>query len=292
MSFYKFFILVFYLIFLFKSRILTEKDSDYEVIKTDINSIKYSGGVRWDTANSPITPKNDGGYYVIYYDKYSKTLHVLSFNSKNDIEKNFDTGYNYYVFDIITISNNGFAFYAKGATTEKNNTAIIVSYYSNFTKINEVYVMDNPGKDHSKESQSQIYKPGAFGMFNMYDPSNAKLNYGNDRIFLIFAHYNWFGSDGGHTGDSVITFNNALNNYDFGNSWSCSHSLQQSVTQDSKFFWSASLGDAYPLGISIQWTSKTEVKGNSRKYKTLEQIGEKISGDMRGSSSGKLGGLL
>ena len=129
-------------------------------------------------------------------------------------------------------------------------------------------------------------------MFNMYRPTNAKLNYGNNRIFLIFAHYNWFGSDGGHTGDSVITFNNELNNYDFGNSWGCSHSLQQSVTQDSKFFWSASLGDAYPLGISIQWTSKTEVKGDTRKYNSLKQIGEKISGDKKGRSSGKLGGLL
>ena len=140
MPFNKLFIFIFYLIFSIQSRILTEKiDSDYEVIKTDINSIKYSGGVRWDTANSPITPKNDGGYYVIYYDKYSKTLHVLSFNSNNEIEKNFDTEYNYYAFDIITISNNGFAFYAKGATTEKSNTAILVSYNSKFKRINQVF---------------------------------------------------------------------------------------------------------------------------------------------------------
>jgi len=124
---------------------------------------------------------------------------------------------------------------------------------------NEVYIMNNPGNDHTYQSTSQIYKSGAFGMFNMYSPSNAKLNYGNNRIFLIFAHYNWFGSNGGHTGDSVITFNDALNSYDFGNSWGSSHSLEQSVTQDSNFFWSASLGDAYPMGILIQWTSKTDV---------------------------------
>ena len=281
------------LIFSADNTITKEKiDSDYEIIKTNINSIRYTSEVRWDTANCPSTPKNDGGYYIIYYDTNTNSLHVLSYNKNDELEYNFDTNYDYYVFDITTISNDGFAFYAKGTTKNKENTAILVSYYSNFTKINSVYIMDNPGNDHTFESSSQIYKSGAFGMYNMYSPSNAKLNYGNERIFLIFAHYNWFSSNGGHTGDSVITFDESLKNYDFGNSWGSSHSLEQSVTQDSNFFWSASLGDAYPMGILIQWTSKTDVLGDSRTHKSFSPMGGTIKGDMKGGSSGKLGGLL
>ncbi len=291
--FIKIIVLFICLLFSLNNIISKEKiDTDYEILKTNINTIRYTSGVRWDTANCPLSPKSDGGYYIIYFDTNTNSLHVLSYTKDDKLENNFDTQYNYYVFDITTISNDGFAFYAKGTTTEKENTAILVSYYSNFTKINEVYIMNNPGNDHTYQSTSQIYKSGAFGMFNMYSPSNAKLNYGNNRIFLIFAHYNWFGSNGGHTGDSVITFNDALNSYDFGNSWGSSHSLEQSVTQDSNFFWSASLGDAYPMGILIQWTSKTDVLIDTRTYKSFSPMGGIMKGNMKGSSSGKLGGLL
>ena len=41
----------------------------------------------------------------------------------------------------------------------------------------------------------------------MYNPDGSKLFYGRGRIFLIFSHYNYFLDNGGHTGDTSITFN-------------------------------------------------------------------------------------
>ena len=64
-----------------------------------------------------------------------------------------------------------------------------------------------------------------FGMRFMYLPTNAKLIYSRGRIFLIFAHFNDFKSDGEHTGDTVVTFNDYLLDMDFGVTWGASHSL-------------------------------------------------------------------
>ena len=85
-----------------------------------------------------------------------------------------------------------------------------------------------------------------FGMRFMYDPDNGKLIYSRGRIFLIFCHYNHFLNNGGHTGDTIATFNDILLDIDYGETWGASHSLIQSATFDPYYFWTAALSDAYP----------------------------------------------
>ena len=81
--------------------------------------------------------------------------------------------------------------------------------------------------------------------------------YSRGRIFLIFAHYNYFLDKGEHTGDTVAIFNDVLLDMDFGLTLASSHSLIQSATFDEFYFWTAALGDAYPQGIKEEYTSKT-----------------------------------
>ena len=97
-----------------------------------------------------------------------------------------------------------------------------------------------------------------FGMRFMCNPDSGKLIYSGGRIFLIFSHYNYFLDSGGHTGDTTVTFDNTLNDMDFGSTWGASHSLIQSVTADDNYFWTAALSDAYPMGIKVVYTSKTK----------------------------------
>ena len=77
----------------------------------------------------------------------------------------------------------------------------------------------------------------------MYHPESGKLIYSGGRIFLIFSHYNYFiysTKPGGHTGDTTVTFDNTLNDMDFGLTWGASHSLIQSATANENYFWTAS----------------------------------------------------
>ena len=82
-------------------------------------------------------------------------------------------------------------------------------------------------------------------------------SYYRGRIFLIFAHYNYFLDNGEHTGDTVAIFNDVLLDMYFGLTLASSHSLIQSATFDEFYFWTAALGDAYPQGIKEEYTSKT-----------------------------------
>lgn len=75
-----------------------------------------------------------------------------------------------------------------------------------------------------------------FGMNFIFEPDNGKLIYSRGRIFLIFCHYNYFLEKGGHTGDTVVTFNDILTDMDFGENWCSSHSLIQSVSFDEFYF--------------------------------------------------------
>ena len=65
-----------------------------------------------------------------------------------------------------------------------------------------------------------------YGIRFIYQADNAKLLYSRGRIFLIFAHYNIFDDDYiGHTADTVVTFNDNLEDTDFGKIFGASHSL-------------------------------------------------------------------
>lgn len=86
----------------------------------------------------------------------------------------------------------------------------------------------------------------------MFNPHNGRLTYMRDKIFVVFAHYNYFGLyDNGsrnvHTGDSSV-FLRATDGENVGHSftWGSSHSLTQRVIYDGYYLYTATLGDAYP----------------------------------------------
>ena len=141
-------------------------------------------------------------------------------------------------------------------------------YNKNFEIVNTVQIMNNSPND-SKTIDSNLEKQiiryeenrkPFFGMRFMYRPDNGKLIYSRGRIFLIFSHYNYFLDNGDHTGDTVVTFNDVLQDMDFGCNWGTSHSLIQSLTFDEYYFWTAALGDGFPEGINIEYTSKRDFK--------------------------------
>ena len=104
----------------------------------------------------------------------------------------------------------------------------------------------------------------------IYGPDSGKLIYSGGRIVLIFSHYNYFiydlGKTGAHTGDTTVTFDNTLNDMDFGLTWGASHSL-----------------------IHIDPINN---KQNQRDYKIITNLAGKITGYRNGSADGKLGGIL
>ena len=189
------------------------------------------------------------------------------------------------------------------------NHSYLNLYNKNFELINSVQIMnnnqnDNYTKDSNIKKQIIKYDPSGspvFGMRFMYRPYDGKLTYSRGRIFLIFEHYNYFLDGGGHTGDTIVTFNDILSDMDFGITWGSSHSLIQSVTFDNDHFWTAALSDAYPEGISVQWTSKKNFTSDfdpiNKKY-NQRVVGEDqglagyIKGYHTGPADGKLGGIL
>ena len=57
----------------------------------------------------------------------------------------------------------------------------------------------------------------------------------------------------------MATFNDNLEDIDFGLIFGASHSLIQSATFDDNYFWTATLSDAYPNGIKVEYISLTEL---------------------------------
>ena len=109
--------------------------------------------------------------------------------------------------------------------------------------------MNNSEKDDKKVDSNtkkqvmkyELNKEPVFGMRFMYHPDSGKLIYGFERIMLIFSHYNYFLDNGGHTGDTTVTFDSSLNDMDFGLTWGASHSLIQSAVVDDLYLWTASI---------------------------------------------------
>ena len=129
----------------------------------------------------------------------------------------------------------------------------------------------------------------------MYRPDNGKLLYSRGTIFLIFSHYNYFIPKKGHTGDTIVTFNDVLQDMNFGLEWGASHSLIQTATFDEYFFWTAALSDSFPNWIKVEYTSKRDFprkrdnydpinkKYNLRKYYTNDAL----AGSIKGYSDGR-----
>ena len=279
-------------------------DSSIKVIPTTFD-MEYTSKLHFEHSNSPVAPRIDGGYYIAFTDRY-KYLHVLSYDKDDNLITDFNTTEKAYPHDIVS-TDYGFAIYVIEAGSSYHSYLSV--YNKNFELINTVQIMNNSGKDDmSKNStlKKQIIRYGSdkypvYGMNFMYKPDNGKLQYSRGIIFLIFAHYNNFPKSGGHTGDTVVTFNDILTDMNFGLNWGSSHSLIQSATFDEFYFWTAALGDAYPQGISVEYTSKDEFsnsydpinkKYNLRKYAQFKNLAGSIKGYGNGSADGKLGGIL
>ena len=282
----------------------TPADENIKKIETEFE-MEYTPTLHFEYSNSPVAPRIDGGYYISVTGK-DKFLHVLSFDIDDNLIKDFNTNENAYPFDI-TATDYGFAIYMVEIGSSYHSYLSV--YNKDFELINTVQIMNNTADDDNKKPSNlkkqiiryESSREPVFGMNFMYRPDNGKLIYSRGRIFLIFCHYNYFLDNGGHTGDTIVTFNDILTDMDFGITWGSSHSLIQSVTFDNFYFWTAALGDAYPEGIKVEYTSKSEFsneydpihkKYNLRSSSSTSSLAGSIKGYHNGSADGKLGGIL
>ena len=168
-------------------------------------------------------------------------MHILSYDKNDNLIKDFNTEEKAIPHDI-TATNYGFAVYV----VEADNLfhSYLTVYNKKFEKINRIQIMNNNADDKLTDStpEKQLIRYNSkgepeFGIRFIYQADNAKLLYSRGRIFLIFAHYNYFTDDNtAHTADTVATFNDVLLDKDFGLIWGASHSLIQSATFDKNYF--------------------------------------------------------
>ncbi|MCQ2817628.1 MAG: hypothetical protein MJ252_10220 [archaeon] len=274
-----------------------------ETLNDTYNS-KRKSAFHFGECQAPISPKANGGYYLTFYDKEEKKIRVLEYFNNDTVYKNTLLEYDAYPMDI-SETDYGFAIYAK--YTSDLHHSFIVAYNYNYVKRFETTIMNNGADAKVFKEGIQFYNSSnvvIYGLSAMYDPDNGKLNYGRGYLTLIFAHYNYFGaSSGGHTGDTYFIFDSTGNpqkaKYAWG--WESSHSLIQSHIYDGKYFITAALGDAYPMGIKIcvvDVTKNTSQFDQSRntypqvKYSYTDTMIPFIQGNMGGQSMGRLGGVL
>ena len=279
-------------------------DTKVKLIETSFD-MQYSSQLHFQWSNSPVAPRTDGGYYIAFTDK-NNYLHVLSYDKNDKLLKDFNIQEKAYPVDI-TATEKGFAVYMIEAGSAYHSYLSL--YNTSYKLVKKVQIMNNLKTDDKTVDstlQKQVIRYGTdskpvFGMRFMYNPDSGKLIYSGGRIVLIFSHYNYFLDTGGHTGDTIVTFDNTLNDMDFGETWGASHSLIQSITADDNYFWTAALSDAYPKGIKVSYTSKTgfyNILDPINNKKNLRIGGENntlagnINGYMDGRADGKLGGLM
>ena len=248
----------------------------------------------WAPSQNPIAPKKDGGYYLCYREK-SNFLHVAEFDNSDKLIKNQNLTYQAIPFDIVE-TDNGFAIYARNANDEHHSFLLI--YTSKYELINETTLMNSGDQPNRTIEGVTFYNNdgvGIFGLERMYRPTTAKLAYGNNRINLIFAHYNYFDSDnGGHSGDTYYSFDANGTNAKYAWNWVTSHSLIQAHMFDGKYFVTASLGDCYPMGFSIAFIDCSVIDDarDTIDYKMNQDIVKSFPGNMGGNSMGRLGGIM
>lgn len=266
--------------------------NNVKLIETDFD-MHYRRSYFFDTGNSPVAPKVDGGFYVAFSD-LSNTLHILQYDKNDTLIKDFNTTILGLPHDIVE-TDYGFVLYARCV---KGISSHLYLYNKKFELINVVHVMnnkeeDNPEVDSNMEKQLIRYTSGGspdFGMRFMYDSDGGRLVYTKGRIFLIFAHENYF-NDGYHQGDTSATFNDLLEDIDFGWSWLTSHSITFTATYDENYFISASLNDYYVCPwVNVIYTSKTEFDTSpyeydsvNKKYNLRKHFGSsELTGKMKG----------
>ena len=290
-------------------KVTTNLQFDVSKIKTIKTEFKmhYNNKLHFTQSNSPVAPRFDGGYYIAVSDT-DKYLHILSFDKDDYLIKDFNITEKAIPHDITT-TYLGFAVYV----VDSNNIhhSYLLAYDKDFKNVKSVVIMNNDVTGDKKKNDStpefqlirynEKSKP-VFGIRFIFQADNAKLVYSRGRIFLIFAHYNTFDDDwSSHTADTVTTFSDDLEDVDFGIVWGASHSLIQSACFDENYFWSATLSDAYPNGIRVEYTSKKEFsnsydavakKYNSRKAYYNDTLAGTIKVYTIGWADGKLGSIL
>ena len=283
-------------------------DSKIKLIETEFD-MQFNFQLHITHSNCPIAPRTNGGYYVAFTDK-SRFLHVLSYDRNDKLLKYFNTTEKAYPDDI-TATDYGFAIYVLDAVNSDHS--YISLYNKNFELVNTVQIMNNnPNDDNKIDSniKKQVIRYDSKGvpvrgMRFMYKPDHGKLIYSRGRIFLIFSHYNYFLDTEGHQGDSMVTFNDGLQDVDYGCGFGTSHSLISSITFDEYDVYTASLTDSNNTeGINILITSKRDFrvtyndydpinkKYNYRNWNSIKILPIKIEGNRGGRADGRLGGIL
>lgn len=287
-------------------------DSDFDLYRVrDYGTQKKafaSEQVFFKHSEAPVAPKAEGGYYMIYSSNPDYTLHIrhtndtfTAANKVEDVELNI-TGY---PIDIIE-TDYGLIFYA--VNDEDTDNSFVVGLDKEFKVLFKTTIMNNGLYPTSIKEQITFYddksKP-LFGMEAMHEPENGKFAYGKGKVALIFTHYNNFGASTGvrndHTGDTWITIEDDGSISDYAWAWGSSHSLIQSHIYDGKYFLTAALGDAYPMGIricAIDVDQRTDAydpihkKNNQYKSWCKDDILPYMLGTHYGNTAGRLGGLL
>jgi len=273
-------------------------------IKSVDPAVKANGtsGVHFSKGSAPIAPKLLGGLYMLYSESGTNSLKVLEFDK--DMKKLSDNDLNIkgYPMDIVETSM-GIFIYALDSVD--SNNSFIAGYSATYTQQFKRNVMNNGKSPVSISDQISFFdKDGKinFGMETMYTPHNGKLSYGKGKVSLIFAHYNYFGVNNAHTGDTQMTFNEEGKDEHLGWSWGASHSLIQANMYDGNYFVSASLGDQYPKNIKVcfvdpnkQTSSVDKTRGGTfTNVSVCKDIltDEGINGTGSGKACGRLGGLV
>ena len=268
---------------------------DHMKILPETYASSHEIAIHFGHSEGPISPKDDGGYYLAYYNSKDSNLHVLEFSSQDELKNDFNTKYNAYPHDITTTSK-GFVLYL--VNSQNVNHSFLVSYDKNGNKLWASLIMNNknPKKKRGKPV-NQITDPNnGFGMNCIFEATNAKLGFSNNKIALIFSHYNNFDFKGDcHTGDTFCAFDlETGKKYDFAWSWNTSHSLVQSMVFDGKYWITSALGDAYPQGITLSAIDSTEPISPKKKRSSVsdQELFGKIVGQFNGNSYGKMGSII
>lgn len=288
----------------------SDADSSFDLSKvtsvdTTIKTFRTSQ-MFFSHAQAPMAPSANGGYYILYTANPDKSLHIRYTESSTAQPKDVNLKIDGYPMDIIE-TDYGVAIYALSASVP--NYSFIVGLEKNtFRVIFNKTVMNNGLKPTGIIDQITFYGSSSaplFGMEAMHEPENGKLAYGRGRLSLIFAHYNNFGagstSRNDHTGDTYITLNDKGDDIKYAWAWGSSHSLVQSHIYTGRYFVTAALGDAYPMGIKIcvvdaDSTSSTYdpvLKRYARHNSYCkDDIVPSFTGTMTGNAYGRLGGLI
>ena len=213
-------------------------EAETTLTKTDIKTVKFDNKVinrmtnlHFSAGSAPIAPKDDGGAYIIYSAKPGNNLFVKLINNDGVQLEEFDLGKTGFPFDIVAIYC-GFVTLIEDYP-DSNKLYLFAMDTCAKTKVFERVIMNNGEKPSKFNSDQVIFYSDAsgsavFGMEAMYNPNNGKIALAQDRIAILFAHYNNFdGANNVHTGDTLITFNMKGADEKLSFSWGASHSLAQ-----------------------------------------------------------------